>query len=68
MQRAVHPWMLKLVMGALALHAALALLWSEPAHADENFFGYVKGAETLPKGTYELYETLTYRGDKGEGT
>ncbi len=68
MRRAVYLRMLKLVMGALALHAALALLWSEPARADENFFGYVKGAETLPKGTYELYETLTYRGDKGEGT
>lgn len=38
------------------------------AQADENLFGYVKGAETLPQGSWELYEILTQRSDKGTGT
>lgn len=38
------------------------------ANADENLFGYIKGAEVLPKGAYELDEQITYRGDKGVGT
>ena len=38
------------------------------ASADENLFGYIKGAETMPKGTYELDEQLTYRSDKGVGS
>lgn len=37
------------------------------AHADENLFGYVSGAEPLPKGALELYEKLTLRSDKGAG-
>lgn len=48
------------------LGAALAAL-ALPAHADENLFGYVKGAETLPKGSTELYQFFTLRRDKGEG-
>lgn len=44
----------------------LALL-STQAIADENLFGYVKGAEPLPKGALELYEQLTLRTDKGQG-
>jgi hypothetical protein len=35
--------------------------------ADENLFGYVRGAETLPKGTWEIDQTLTHREDKGTG-
>jgi hypothetical protein len=38
------------------------------ASADENLFGYVKGAETMPKGTFELDQQLTYRADKGVGS
>lgn len=38
------------------------------AQADENLFGYIRGAETLPKGSFELYETLTQRSDKGTGS
>lgn len=38
------------------------------ARADENLLGYIKGAETLPAGAMDAYETLTYRGDKGHGT
>ena len=37
------------------------------AHADENLFGYVKGAETLPKGAREMYQWATIRSDKGQG-
>lgn len=38
-----------------------------PAHADENLFGYVRGAETIPEGGWELYQNLTQRADKGQG-
>lgn len=37
------------------------------AQADESLFGYVKGAETLPKGTSSLVQQLTLRSDKGSG-
>ncbi|MEY2863585.1 MAG: hypothetical protein RLY58_1292, partial [Pseudomonadota bacterium] len=37
------------------------------AQADENLFGYVKGAETLPQGGRELYQWATVRDDKGAG-
>ena len=38
------------------------------ARADENLLGYIKGAETLPAGAMDVYETLTCRGDKGHDT
>lgn len=47
---------------------ALLLLNISNAYADENLFGYIKGAETMPKGTYELDEQLTYRADKEVGS
>src|SRR3989338_1748746 len=40
---------------------------SSNALADESLFGYVKGAETLPKGSWEFDQSLTYRNDKGSG-
>lgn len=36
--------------------------------ADENVFGYVKGAEVLPEGAWEFDQTLTYRDDKKVGS
>lgn len=36
--------------------------------ADENLLGYVKGAETLPKGAWEIYQIVTTRDDKGKGS
>ncbi len=42
--------------------------YANVASADENLFGYIKGVEVMPKGTYELDEQITYRGDKGVGT
>jgi len=47
---------------------AAALALSLPALADENLFGYVRGAETLPKGAAEVYQWFTQRSDKGAGT
>lgn len=48
---------------------AFALLCLVPtlSQADENLFGYVKGAETLPQGSWELYQVFTHRSDKGKG-
>lgn len=37
------------------------------ARADENIFGYVRGAETIPKGSWEVYDWTTARFDKGTG-
>jgi hypothetical protein len=48
--------------------AALACLLATPAFADENLFGYVRSAETLPDGAAELYFKATQRNDKGAGT
>jgi hypothetical protein len=44
------------------------LLVSSTGWADENIFGYLRGAETLPKGAKEAYQWFTQRSDKGEGT
>lgn len=38
-----------------------------PAFADENFLGYVKGAETLPAKAVEVYQILTKRDGKELG-
>jgi hypothetical protein len=48
--------------------APLALLLLPAlAHADENYFGYTYGAETLPAGGNEAYLWWTQRTGKGEG-
>ena len=52
---------------AAAALAGLGLALPAEAEADENLFGYVKGAETLPQGASEAYLWLTRRWDKGEG-
>lgn len=49
-------------LGCIAL---LAIATS--VHADENLFGYVRGAEVLPKGQAEFYQWITQRADKGAG-
>lgn len=41
--------------------------FQQTARADENLFGYVRGAETLPGDSWELYQILTSRTDKGIG-
>jgi len=52
-----------------ARFALACLLTAAPllAHADENLFGYVRGAETIPAGGWELYQKFTQRDDKGTG-
>ena len=37
------------------------------ARADENYFGYTYGSETLPRGRWELYQWVTSRSGKGDG-
>lgn len=46
---------------------AVGLLTAQPAKADENLFGYIYGAETLPKGKSEIYQWFTQRSSKAEG-
>lgn len=38
-----------------------------PVGADESLLNYVKGAEVQPRGTWQLYQWLTRRSDKGSG-
>ena len=47
---------------------ALFLLSLSNVNADEQFFGFVRGAETLPKGRSEIYQFVTLRSGKAEGT
>jgi hypothetical protein len=50
----------------IAISVLLALM-SATAIADENLFGYVRGAEPLPRGALEFYTLVTSRQDKGQG-
>jgi hypothetical protein len=52
---------------ASAIVGGAAAFLPAAAHADENLFGYVTGAETLPKGSSEAYLVNTLRSDKGQG-
>lgn len=38
------------------------------ASADENYFGYTYGSDTLPKGHWEIYQWATSRTGKGDGS
>jgi hypothetical protein len=60
----IREFIMRLVTSSIAL-AVLASSYS--VHADESLLGYIKGAETLPKGSWELDQTFTYRDDKGAG-
>jgi hypothetical protein len=51
----------------MMLGLGLAGLAATPAQADENFFGYTYGAETLPAGQTEAYFWATDRRYKDEG-
>ena len=48
--------------------AALTWLCFAEAHADEQLFGFVRGAETLPQGKSEVYQFITLRTGKAEGS
>ncbi|MBI1394698.1 MAG: hypothetical protein GC151_01870 [Betaproteobacteria bacterium] len=51
-----------------ALNVAATLLVPGTALADEGIFGYTRGAETLPRGSWDLEQWFTSRDDKGVGT
>ena len=47
---------------------AFLFLGASELRADEQLFGFVRGAETLPKGKAELYQFITLRTGKQSGT
>jgi hypothetical protein len=47
---------------------ALVLLPISPIHADEQFFGFARGAETLPAHRWQIYQFVTLHEGKSEGT
>ncbi|SRR5258708_3965502 len=51
-----------------AMLVAVLLGFLFQARADENYFGYSYGAETLAKGHWEVYQWSTYRTGKADGT
>ena len=57
------PSLLSLAIAALALTTLAA-----NAKADENYFGYTYGSETLPKGHWEIYQWATARSGKADGS
>jgi len=57
------PLFIATVLGTVALSSL-----ATNAVAGENLLGYTKGAEPLPKGALEFYQTLTQRTDKGQGS
>ncbi len=53
----------------LILFATAALVFLKPsARADEQLWGFVRGAETLPAHRSEVYQFITVRTGKAEGT
>ena len=55
-----------LLLGGLSL--SIIVFAASTARADEHLFGYVRGAETLPKGRADLYQFVTYRTGKDQGS
>lgn len=51
-----------------ALASLILLGATHSSQADEQLFGFVRGAETLPQGKSELYQFVTMRSGKSEGT
>ncbi|MBI2517155.1 MAG: hypothetical protein HYV95_09590 [Opitutae bacterium] len=46
----------------------ILVITTSSLRADENYFGYTYGAETLPKGHGELYQWVTFRNGKADGS
>lgn len=59
---------LRRILAAVVCLLASFLIPPSPAHADENLLGYVYGAETLPRGKWEVYQWVTMRSGKGRGS
>ncbi|PWT71342.1 MAG: hypothetical protein C5B46_08410, partial [Proteobacteria bacterium] len=53
-------------MAVIVLLGVLSV--SKVGSADEGLFGYVKGAEPLPKGALDVEQWFTQRHDKGIGS
>jgi opacity protein-like surface antigen len=53
---------------ALILTGFVLAAGLQQAGADEQLFGFVRGAETLPQGKSELYQFVTMRTGKAEGS
>lgn len=56
----------RIAASAVVLLAGLAAV-PAPSRADENLWGYVYGADTLPRGRSEIYAWWTTRSDKADG-
>jgi hypothetical protein len=66
---AFHHAMLEVTsMKIRIILVGLLLLAIHSAIADEQLWGFVRGAETLPHGKNELYQFVTFRSGKAEGT
>ena len=44
------------------------LIYTQSAFADEQLFGYVQASETMPQGTAQVYQWITQRTGKFDGT
>lgn len=58
----------KLRWFSILIAATSSLACSTELQADEQLFGFVRGAETLPKSRMEVYQFITLRTGKNEGT
>jgi hypothetical protein len=56
------------IPGMLAACALACVIALPESSADENYFGYLSGAETLPKGHSEIYQWATFRNGKADGS
>ena len=63
----IRPTLIPRLRTILSAIAALATL-ATGLQADENYFGYTYGSETLPKGHWEIYQWATSRTGKANGT
>ncbi|HTI72542.1 MAG TPA: DUF6662 family protein [Candidatus Limnocylindria bacterium] len=52
---------------SISFGVAGLILGAMVAHGDEHLFGYVRGAETLPKGHFDAYQFVTARVGKPAG-
>ena len=58
---------MKLLHYFAAFPLVVAATYTHIAQADENYFGYVYGSDTLPAGASEAYLWVTDRRNKGQG-
>jgi hypothetical protein len=58
----------RLLTVPIVVVVAVIQLFAFTAQADENYFGYTYGSEILPKGHAEIYQWMTARTGKGQGS